>query len=188
MSMNNCKLNSLKDWEQWNQQFTLTVIAADLWEMIEGVKAPKWKPVESEISFYSCSTQTSTQSHSSQSQTVSEDSVDFTELSTESQKIYISVITLYKNKLKAYNNQQLVIQKLIDFIIQTVSSSYLKSCCNLKEKINVWYINLQKLAETFIIQEYDQVRDWYNKALQFLTKIKNHKKWITEWEMIIHFT
>ena len=81
------------------------MIAADLWEMIENVKVSKQKSVESEISFYSHLIQISTQSCSSQSQTVSEDSVNFTELLMKNQKIYISVIILYKNKLKTYNNQ-----------------------------------------------------------------------------------
>src|SRR5204863_7950463 len=35
-------------------------------------------------------------------------------------------------------------------------------------------------------QEYDQARNRYNKALRPLTKIKDHEKWITEWEMAIH--
>ena len=104
--MNDCKLNSPKDWEQWNQQFTLTMIVADLWEVVESLEAPKQKPVESEISSYPSSTQSSTQT---QSQTASKDSVDFANLLTENQKFYISVIMLYKNKLKIYNNQQLVI-------------------------------------------------------------------------------
>ena len=56
----------------------------------------------------------------------------------------------------------------------------------MKEKINVWYTNLQKTIDTFINQKYDQVRNWYNKALWFLIKIKNHEKWIIEWEMIIY--
>ena len=106
MLTNNCKLNDLKNWKQWNQQFMLMTVAANFWKIIESLKVFKWKSVKLEISFYSSSTQSSTQTWS---WTASEDSVDFADLLMKSQKFYISVIMLYKNKLKAYNNQQLVI-------------------------------------------------------------------------------
>ena len=62
--------------------------------------------------------------------------VEFAHLSTAGQKSYSAALTIYENKLKIYNHQQLVIQKLIDLINQTVSSSYHENCCELEEKIN----------------------------------------------------
>ncbi len=193
MSTNNFKLNSLKDWEQWDWQFTSTAIAADLWEMIQGQEASIQKPIESKIDSYLTSTAVAAlQTHSQSQTTATEDSqsmiqqvsqqksVEFINLSTTDQKFYLVILIIYKNKLKVYNNQQLVIQKLINLINQTVSSSYHESCCESEKKINNWYINLQKSADTSINQEYDYVKNQYNKALQSLTKIKNHEKWITE--------
>jgi hypothetical protein len=38
MSTNNCKLNSSKDWKHWNWQFKLMTVAADLWDVIQGLE------------------------------------------------------------------------------------------------------------------------------------------------------
>ena len=53
MSMNDFKLNSSKDWKQWNWQFILMIIAADFWEIIQNLKVSIQKSAESNINFYS---------------------------------------------------------------------------------------------------------------------------------------
>ena len=83
---------------------------------------------------------------------------------------------MYENDLKIYNNQQLIIQKLIEFINQTVSSLYLESCCKPEDKINIWYINLQKTASISTIQEYNHAWNQYTKVIQLLTKLKDYEK------------
>ena len=63
--------------------------------------------------------------------------------------------------MKAFNTQQDCLHKLINFIHQTVSAAYINNCCNLDNKINMWYNNLQKMACTFTIQEFENTQDQY---------------------------
>ena len=62
--------------------------------------------------------------------------VEFAHLTTADQKIYTTALTIYKNKLKAYNFQQHKIQQLIEYIQKTVLSVYHKICCNSELFIN----------------------------------------------------
>ena len=44
------------------------------------------------------------------------ESIKFAHLTTADQKIYTTALTIYKNKLRAYNLQQHEIQQLIEYI------------------------------------------------------------------------
>ena len=101
------------------------------------------------------------------------------------QKSFITVNLIYENKLRAYNTQQLSIQKLTNFVNQIISPLYLENCCNLDDNIDTWYANLKKTAGISVSQELNNIWDQYHKALHFLMKIKNYKKWIIEWESTI---
>src|SRR5205814_7716191 len=113
--------------------------------------------------------------------------VEFAHLTTAGQKSFSIAVTLYENKLKPYNTQRLGIQKLIDLINRTVSSSYLENCCDPEDNIDTWYANLKKMAGTSTSQEFTNARDRYNKAIRPLTKIKDYEKWIVEWELAINY-
>jgi hypothetical protein len=190
-----CKLNSQRDWERWNRQFQSSAVAADLWDLIKGQENPIQKPIEPNINSFPRSTTAQTRSQSqannqaaeeSPSTVQQEDPIDFLDLSANGQKAFTAATTIYENRLRAYNNQRLGIQKLIDLINRTVSPSYLQSCCKPLDKINTWYINLEKMAGTSTIQDYTHAKERYHKALRPLTKIKDYEKWITEWELAIH--
>jgi hypothetical protein len=132
MSQNNeCKLNSQKDWERWNRQFQSTAVAADLWDVIKGREDPIRKPIKPNISSFPRSAasatpaQTRSQSQGIGAAQVAEDSqatvqqdepVEFADLTTAGQKSFTTAITMYENDLKAYNNQRLAIQKLVDLV------------------------------------------------------------------------
>ena len=146
--------------------------------MIQGQETPIQKPVEPKIDSYLTPTAAAALQTRSQSQaTATEDSqstvqqasqqgpIEFADLSTNGQKSYSAALVIYENKLKAYNNQRLAIQKLVDLINRTVSPSYRGTCCEPKEKINDWYANLQKSAGTSTSQEYDYAKNQYTKAL-----------------------
>ena len=156
-----CKLNSQLDWECWRWQFQLTARAADLWNLIQRLEASIQKLAEPNINSYSCSasapppvqtcsqSQTDNQTTEDFQSTVQQEPqgpVEFAHLTTTGQKSYTTAILMYENKLKAYNTQQLGIQKLIDFTNQIVLSSYLKNYCNLEDNIDTWYANLKKMT------------------------------------------
>src|SRR6266480_610686 len=42
------------------------------------------------------------------------------------------------------------------------------------------------MAGTSTLQERDNARDRYNKAIRPLTKIKDYEKWVTEWELAVN--
>ncbi len=74
---------------------------------------------------------------------------------------------------------------MIEYIWKTVSLVYHKICCSSDLFINKWYVNLKMTAEISSYQEMKNIREWYNKVIHSLTKIKNYEKWITKWELII---
>jgi hypothetical protein len=52
MSTKECKLESPTDWECWRWQFQMTARATDLWEVVQGLEDPIWKPAEPDINSY----------------------------------------------------------------------------------------------------------------------------------------
>ena len=45
----------------------------------------------------------------------------------------------------------------------------------------------KKMTDIFISQEFINVRNWYNKAIWSLIKIKNYEKWIIKWNLIVNY-
>ena len=92
-------------------------MTADIWEIVQDYEIQIQKSVESNIEFFSLTSAaaaaavTCSQSQAADSQaTVAEDStvyqsesVEFAHLTTANQKIYTTALTIYKNKLRAYN-------------------------------------------------------------------------------------
>ena len=139
-------------------------VAADLWNVLQGLEASMQKPIKSRINIYShmpVTVQTHSQSQAADDSqlNVQQDSqtglMKYANLMNAGQKSFTAAITMYENDLKTYNLEQLVIQKLVKFINQMVSPLYLESCCEPEDKINTWYTNLQKTAGTSTTQEYN---------------------------------
>ena len=120
MSANDCKLNSSKDWKDWNQQFKLMTVAADLWNIVQELKVSIQKSAESNINIYSHSAaalQTCSQSQADNQAAAAEDSqltvqqdsqqksVKFVQLIIADQKFYSTALIIYKNKLKVYKSE-----------------------------------------------------------------------------------
>ena len=168
-------------------------MAADLWEVVQGRETRLQKPVKPDIASFLRSTRANSAA-AEESQTVAESQsqsasqqapIGLTNLTAGNQTLYVTAMNLYENELKAYNSQRRELQQLIDYIRRTVSPAYRKICCNPDLPISTWYTNLKKSAGTSTLQEKENARSRYNKAIRPL-KIKDYEKWITEWELAIH--
>ena len=112
-----CKLSDLTDWEHWRRQFQSMARAADLWNIVQELKDSIQKSAESNINSYSCSAATASpaqmhsqsqaadDSHSTVQQELQSGPVEFAHLMNAGQKSFTAAISMYKNKLKAYNTQ-----------------------------------------------------------------------------------
>ncbi len=195
MSTHETKLDSPADWERWRRQFQSLARAADLWRVVQGLQTPIEMPVEPNMTSYPHSTpalQTRSQSQAAEDSqsTVQQENqlgpVEFAHLTPAGQKSFQIAMSLYENKMKAYNTQRQGIQKLIDFIHRTVAPAYLENCCDPDDDLDTWFANLKKMAGTSTSQDFTNARDRYNKAIRPLTKIKDYEKWIVEWELAIN--
>ena len=187
------KLDSSADWEHWRWQFQSLTRATGLWQVVQDLQISLEEPEKPEFSQYQkaviliSSTSSQFKSQSTVQQEIPIISTRYAHLLSTGKQKYTAAYVIFDKELKLYNIQQQKIQKLIEFIHQTVSSAYLENCCNLKYNLDIWFVNLKNMTGTFISQEFINIRNWYNKAIQFLMKIKNYKKWIIKWKSIINY-
>src|SRR4051812_30643759 len=113
MSSNeDCKLNSPKDWERWNRQFKSTAVAADLWDVLQGLESPIQKPLKPDINSFPrttppISTRSQSQAASGQATDDSQGTVQqeepaqvqaqYADLTSAGQNAFKAALTIYEN-------------------------------------------------------------------------------------------
>ena len=114
-------------------------------------------------------------------------STNYSHLFVTNKKNYFVTYAIFEHEIKLYDIQWQRIQKLIDYIYWIVASTYIENCCDSKYDLDIWFVNFKKMTATFTTQEFINIRKWYTKTIQFLTKIKNYDKWIIEWESALYY-
>ncbi|KAG7402953.1 hypothetical protein Forpe1208_v016701 [Fusarium oxysporum f. sp. rapae] len=73
-------------------------------------------------------------------------------------------------------------QKLVEFVLKTVSATYQKTSCVTGDRLDKWYQELRRSGVVYNERLRPEARDKYHKAVHTAPKINKLNEWVTEWE------
>jgi hypothetical protein len=92
----------------------------------------------------------------------------------------------YVFKAKDYKEHIANKEKLIAWIISTVSATYRKTCCTEGDSLDKWYQGFQKIGSAYEDNRIPDAREKYQLAIKPLSKLpKDFGSWLTRWETAI---
>ncbi|KAF4340967.1 hypothetical protein FBEOM_5106 [Fusarium beomiforme] len=176
---------SPEDWDTWSNEFKKLAHAYDLWQYIDPSDRIRWphRPELPEIRDYP--RQADPDDPESGTMTPSSDYVPprrIGELSPEGKAEYEHDLRIYSLKETAYRETKKQEQKLVEFVLKTVSATYQKTSCVTGDRLDKWYQELQRSGVVYNERLRPEARDKYHKAVQTTPKINKLDDWVTQWE------
>ncbi|KAK2666237.1 hypothetical protein RAB80_018337, partial [Fusarium oxysporum f. sp. vasinfectum] len=104
------------------------------------------------------------------------------ELTSEGRAEYEHDIRIYSLKETSYRETKKQEQKLVEFVLKTVSSTYQKTSCVTGDRLDKWYQELRRSGVVYNERLRPEARDKYHKAVHTVPKINKLNEWVTEWE------
>ncbi|KAL5611130.1 hypothetical protein FOBRF1_007247 [Fusarium oxysporum] len=104
------------------------------------------------------------------------------ELTSEGRAEYEHDIRIYSLKETAYRETKKQEQKLVEFVLKTVSATYQKTSCVTGDRLDKWYQELRRSGVVYNERLRPEARDKYHKAVHTAPKINKLNEWVTEWE------
>ncbi|KAJ4223938.1 hypothetical protein NW757_014368 [Fusarium falciforme] len=178
--------SSPEDWDTWSNEFKKLAHAYDLWQYIDPTDRIRWprRPELPEIRDYP--KQAGLDDPESGTITPSSDYVPprrIGELTTEGKAEYEHDLRIYSLKETAYRETKKQEQKLVEFVLKTVSPTYQKTCCTTGDRLDKWYQELRRSGVVYNERLRPEARDKYHKAVQTTPKINKLNDWVTQWEI-----
>src|SRR6266487_5908447 len=169
-------LKSPNDWDAWNKQFRAEARRKDLLDLVDGTEDYLTKPPAPELRrFLPPGVQTRAAATSTTA-----------DLTPEGRASYQLAYTIYKDQRDQCERQRDALDKLQTWMTKTIAASYVETCFDYEENIDVWYSKLKEQVgsdETTIKRE---IKDNYKRSIKPLSKIpKDLELWITNWEQAI---
>ncbi|KAL9563919.1 hypothetical protein ACKAV7_011954 [Fusarium commune] len=152
---------SPEDWDSWSNEFKKLAHAYDLWQQAD--------PDDPD----------------SGTMTPGSDYVPprrIGELTSEGRAEYEHDIRIYSLKETAYRETKKQEQKLVEFVLKTVSATYQKTSCVTGDRLDKWYQELRRSGVVYNERLRPEARDKYHKAVHTAPKINKLNEWVTEWE------
>ncbi|KAG7423501.1 hypothetical protein Forpi1262_v015424 [Fusarium oxysporum f. sp. raphani] len=176
---------SPEDWDSWSNEFKKLAHAYDLWQYIDPTDRIRWpqRPELPEIRDYP--RQADPDDPDSGTMTPGSDYVPprrIGELTSEGRAEYVHDIRIYSLKETAYRETKKQEQKLVEFVLKTVSATYQKTSCVTGDRLDKWYQELRRSGVVYNERLRPEARDKYHKAVHTAPKINKLNEWVTEWE------
>ncbi|PCD22153.1 hypothetical protein AU210_015952 [Fusarium oxysporum f. sp. radicis-cucumerinum] len=176
---------SPEDWDSWSNEFKKLAHAYDLWQYIDPTDRIRWpqRPELPEIRDYP--RQADPDDPDSGTMTPGSDYVPprrIGELTSEGRAEYEHDIRIYSLKETAYRETKKQEQKLVEFVLKTVSATYQKTSCVTGDRLDKWYQELRRSGVVYNERLRPEARDKYHKAVHTAPKINKLNEWVTEWE------
>ncbi|KAK2670117.1 hypothetical protein RAB80_014254 [Fusarium oxysporum f. sp. vasinfectum] len=176
---------SPEDWDSWSNEFKKLAHAYDLWQYIDPTDRIRWpqRPELPEIRDYP--RQADPDDPDSGTMTPGSDYVPprrIGELTSEGRAEYEHDIRIYSLKETSYRETKKQEQKLVEFVLKTVSSTYQKTSCVTGDRLDKWYQELRRSGVVYNERLRPEARDKYHKAVHTAPKINKLNEWVTEWE------
>uniref|UniRef100_A0A0D2XT93 Uncharacterized protein n=1 Tax=Fusarium oxysporum (strain Fo5176) TaxID=660025 RepID=A0A0D2XT93_FUSOF len=176
---------SPEDWDSWSNEFKKLAHAYDLWQYIDPTDRIRWpqRPELPEIRDYP--RQADPDDPDSGTMTPGSDYVPprrIRELTSEGRAEYEHDIRIYSLKETAYRETKKQEQKLVEFVLKTVSATYQKTSCVTGDRLDKWYQELRRSGVVYNERLRPEARDKYHKAVHTAPKINKLNEWVTEWE------
>nr|CEG03804.1 unnamed protein product [Fusarium acuminatum CS5907] len=176
---------SPEDWDSWSNEFKKLAHAYDLWQYIDPNDRIRWphRPELPEIRDYP--RQADPDDPESGTMTPGSDYVPprrIGELTPEGRAEYEHDLRIYSLKETAYRETKKQEQKLVEFVLKTVSATYQKTSCVTGDRLDKWYQELRRSGVVYNERLRPEARDKYHKAVQTTPKINKLDDWVTQWE------
>lgn len=107
------------------------------------------------------------------------------ELTAEGRAEYEHDLKIYSLKESAYREAKKQEQKLVEFVLRTVSPTYQKTCCVTGDRLDKWYKELRRSGAVYNERLRPEARDKYHQAVHTIPKLNKLNDWITQWETAI---
>ncbi|KAI1097132.1 hypothetical protein F4804DRAFT_202894 [Jackrogersella minutella] len=197
MSNTNTKelLQTKKQFIEWEKIFISKADAADLWTKLDpknlnghGEPQDPWltKPKFPKYSdFPKRRDGVSTRGSSSTLDDIIPNSQaeDILELTNEHRTLYNNAMTWAIKEENMYTSERRAIEKLREFIHETVHPTHIDISCKPGEPLHKWYGNLKAHLGSTDMEISDEAFDQYNDAVKSLSKEpKDWEAWVTKWE------
>lgn len=107
------------------------------------------------------------------------------ELTAEGRAEYEHDLKIYSLKESVYREAKKQEQKLVEFVLRTVSPTYQKTCCVTGDRLDKWYKELRRSGAVYNERLRPEARDKYHQAVHTIPKLNKLNDWITQWETAI---
>ncbi|KAL5591149.1 hypothetical protein FOBRF1_014706 [Fusarium oxysporum] len=104
------------------------------------------------------------------------------ELTPEGRAEYEHDLRIYSLKETAYRETKKQEQKLVEFVLKTVSATYQKTSYVTGDRLDKWYQEIRRSGVVYNERLRPEAHDKYHKAAQITPKINNLNDWVTQWE------
>ncbi|KAF7561663.1 hypothetical protein G7046_g2478 [Stylonectria norvegica] len=189
-------LQTVKDWERWDQEFQTKAISLHLWESIdpESEGSPMKRPQRPEVGSYHRRTpprnkDTEHLLHPGRQirqveQTDSNHRArNISELTAEDKASLSFEWRVYEQSYREYEVQESSCDKLKQWVAETVDYDLRRSSCPPMQDLRTWYKNLKTRVGTSTREEERAARQNYEEATTILTRASSDfAGWITRWE------
>jgi hypothetical protein len=180
-------LNGPNDWDSWNHQFRIKARSELLWDHIEKGEQLLERPGMPTLATYqrqpaSSSRSQTVEAEGSQSAQPTPLPSRVSELSAQSRTAWQQDMAQFAYLDKQFRDQNSRIQKLRDWVTETVAPHYVEVACDPDENPRQWYANLKRTVGVSDSRSQISAREEYKEAIKPLTKPKDWQNWLSNWE------
>ncbi|EED12749.1 conserved hypothetical protein [Talaromyces stipitatus ATCC 10500] len=170
------KLNSPEDWDNWENELLNQARANDLLPILQGTEKPIKKPVQPKEHVRTLLNRPST---------MNEDTVDGC-AEQRARNDFNLCLNNYKMEFSECEVQHRDIDKIFEWMKQTVCHSYLKTCVYVTRSWKEAYNNLKAQVGQGSREIQQHIQDDYNQHMKpFRGTPRDPETWIVKWEEIM---
>ena len=156
-SSKNVRLEEARDWSAWDRELQSKAIAAHIWEKIDPEAERRLafltEPTEPDPGDYEKRTMQARQppANSTRNANLQPDDLpdpngrpaNANEMTTRGKDDYKLDLSVYSNAMRRFEKEDKSIKEIRDWVGETVKPHLLRTACQPKENLNIWYTKLR---------------------------------------------
>ncbi|KAL6362808.1 hypothetical protein LRP88_04118 [Fusarium phalaenopsidis] len=199
-------LETFNDWGNWDKAFKLKANSARIWQLVnpDTSDQPMPRPIRPLVSTYyrrippqrvelerplqtRGSSQTLAPTYTPESTDPTQQAQHISELTAEDKASFQSERKDYDQDYREFEQEQSRIDKMKDWMMETVATGLITSAFDPEQDLRSWYINLRDSVGATTTEQQVEARAKYQKTLASMPKAaKDFPRWLTDWEQATH--